>query len=464
MAPRSETYLNKLLESPVEQAKPVETHQRKDSGTGSSISRSKSVRFAGVAPESPARDAFETADKQSKDSTFLEGFTYIREQTNRDDIWTHRRERAEALHLDRVCLARSHHEQLLGKFHLNTPERPAPARPVSCFYSQDPTVQKEQIELAQKERQALEAIRPIQWNIEATKMLNGGGLLTSPTGKVFPELQNGRVLDLGGQASCDWAWEVAMQYPKSHVYTVFTEEQKPSMAMEGPANHHEQVVPNLWTLPYPSNHFDVISARSLYTMLKTTKPLGQKLDEYDLCLKECLRCLKPGGYLEFSLLDADILRAERQVSALSVEFCFSLRTRGYDAYPTKSFLPRLRKAGFGEMKRAWLALPMTQVNNGRKVRRSSFDVEDILPRPSAESLASPSSAQEMGSESGSTADAGFIAGLVGAWAWEKWMLKLQLEMGKDEDRLLEGVASAMEEGAASGAAWRYLSGWARKPF
>jgi len=116
------------------------------------------------------------------------------------------------------------------------------------------------------------------------------------------------------------------------------------------------------------------------------------------------------------------------------------------------------------MKRAWLALPMTQVNNGRKVRRSSFDVEDILPRPSAESLASPSSAQEMGSESGSTADAGFIAGLVGAWAWEKWMLKLQLEMGKDEDRLLEGVASAMEEGAASGAAWRYLSGWARKPF
>ena len=54
-----------------------------------------------------------------------------------------------------------------------------------------------------------------------------------------------------------------------------------------------------------------------------------------------------------------------------------------------------------------------------------------------------------------------MTGMVGSWAWERWMLKLQTEMGLESK--LDGVAAAMEEGARMGAAWRYLSGWARKP-
>jgi hypothetical protein len=64
---------------------------------------------------------------------------------------------------------------------------------------------------------------------------------------------------------------------------------------------------------------------------------------------------------------------------------------------------------------------------------------------------------------GTTADASHISGLVGSWAWERWMLKLHKEMGREADRFLEGVPSALEEGSRTGASWRYLSGWARKP-
>jgi hypothetical protein len=148
-----------------------------------------------------------------------------------------------------------------------------------------------------------------------------------------------------------------------------------------------------------------------------------------------MRVLRPGGYLEFALLDADIVSSGRlgQLSqAMNVEFGYNLKQHGYDSTPTKAFLARVRKAGFGQIRRAWLVLPMSQHSgNGAPV--------------------------------GTTADASYIAGIVGAWAWERWLLKLQKEMGKDENRLLEGVASVMEEGAKTGAGWRYLSGWARKP-
>jgi len=64
---------------------------------------------------------------------------------------------------------------------------------------------------------------------------------------------------------------------------------------------------------------------------------------------------------------------------------------------------------------------------------------------------------------GTTVDASLISGMVGSWAWERWMLRLHREMGRDEERLLDGVQATLEEGAITGASWRYLSGWARKP-
>lgn len=115
--------------------------------------------------------------------------------------------------------------------------------------------------------------------------------------------------------------------------------------------------------------------------------------------------------------------------AMNTEVAHRLTALNYDAAPTKTWLARVRKAGFGQIRRAWLVLPMSQHN-----------------------VANPTT----------TTDASHISGMVGAWAWERWLLKLEREM-EGEKKLLEGVAGVMEEGARSGAGWRYLSGWARKP-
>jgi hypothetical protein len=386
----------------------------------------KSVRFAS---ESTPVESVEEEASAPKDSVFVHSFEHLNATRKASDAFVNRKTRTEALRLDRKCLFTSHLNRLEGKYEVQSQDRVGSSRPVSDFFTGEVSDESDAIAIATRERRALEQVKPIAWNLEATKMLNGGTLLTSPTGKLFPKVDNGRVLDLGGQASCDWAWEVAIEHPNSTVHTVFTDEQSVNSSIESPSNHKQMRVPNLWTLPYPNDHFHLISARNLFTLLKTDKPTGRGSDEYDLCLRECMRVLKPGGYLEFALVDADIIGAGRQASALSVEFCFNLKTRGYDSTPTKQWLPRLRRAGFSQVRRAWLTLPLTQ----------SADRE------------------------GSTADASHISGLVGSWAWERWMLKLHKEMGKDADHLLEGVPAAMEEGARTGASWRYLSGWARKP-
>jgi SAM-dependent methyltransferase len=442
-----------FIEEELTEEKPQSPRERANSDPASIISASddgsngqtshKSVRFAdNIQIQSPSSQ--ESSPESPKDSTFVRGFKHLSMNTQKTDAFVHRRTRNEALRLDRRCLFSSHVNQLEGKYDIVSPDRVAPMRPISHFgigEQEEDSAEKEIIANAQKERRALEQIKPVSWNLEATKMLNGGTLLMSPTGKSFPKIRKGRVLDLGGQATCDWAWQVALEHPTATVHTVFTGQQQVDTSIEGPENHKQTSVPNLWTLPFPNNHFHLISARNLYAHLKTFKPKGLRADEYDLTLKECMRVLKPGGYLEFALLDADILASGPMASALSVEFCFNLKTRGYDPSPTKGWLPRLRKAGFGQVRRAWLILPMAQQTDAEKEAR----------------------AEMFANETGTTADASLISGMVGSWAWERWMLRLHREMGRDEERLLEGVQAALEEGAKTGASWRYLSGWARKP-
>ena len=141
----------------------------------------------------------------------------------------------------------------------------------------------------------------------------------------------------------------------------------------------------------------------------------------------------------------------RSSSAKSVEFGFSLKTRGYDPAPTRAFIPRLYAAGFVGVKRAWMLLPMGPARPDPSVRvaRDTWGVEKQL---TLEAMVS-----------GSTKDVAPITGVVGGWAWERWMLKLQMEIGVAEENLLEGVGAIVEEGRQMGSGWRGLNGWCRKP-
>ncbi|KAK2882717.1 hypothetical protein FQN49_000079 [Arthroderma sp. PD_2] len=431
----------------------------------------KTVRFLDTIPE-------EATESQSGPSTplpplpvarnsiFYRGFQHFmrtRGKHGNMDTFLHSNFRYEALQVSRLTMRDKHVDKIAGKYELSNPVRP----PYKGPFSQAPRnsvlpqiiADKQMYNDVEKEQDALLQVKNSLWVIDALKFINGGHLIPSPAAKRLAKAtlplgspqcsgkRRIRVLDLGGQASCEWSWFVARENPNVKVYTVVTKKQSVDMAIQGPPNHQCVLAPHLWKLPFPDNHFDLISARTLHMLLQSTRSVsinGEKVDEFELCLQECFRCLKPKGYLEFFLMDSDIVRAGPYNSATSVEFGFNLKTRGYDPNPTKTFLWKLKKTNFSAIKRAWLFMPMGAA-------------------PSDDSQVPGSKNSGNTGEMGSTADVANITGLLAGWMWEQWVLKLQMEMGRDEKRLLEEMSGVFEEGRKTGAGWRCLSGWAMKP-
>lgn len=460
--------VNDVRIDPLEESKRASRHLRNDSLDSP---MKKAVRF--LEEETAERDK-QSNDTHQGDSTYYHAFQHISNKAKSQDPFRHRQVRAEAVQASRNCLPKEHLERLQGNYNITKADRPAPPRPVSLFPGKDSdeneqTTEQKVISRVERERQALEQLNTSMWVVEASRFLSGGKLLNSPAIRAIshtPESSsaskvplstphnqpNMRILDLGGLPNCDWAWHCAREYPTSKVYTATTYPLSINPSIRGPSNHRSTCVPSLYTLPYPDHHFSAISARSLFAHLKTSQPPGLHTDEYDLCLRECLRTLKPGGYLEFFLLDSEIVNAGPRGTAVSVEFGFNLKTRGYDAIPTKNFLGRLRRAGFDDIKRAWTFLPI-----GSPAITTIAPPETPPPRP----ISQIDGIEAVQGPVGSTAGVANIAGLVGSWAWEQWMVKLQVEMGKEG--LPSGVGSVIEEGKRTGGGWRCLSGWARKP-
>jgi SAM-dependent methyltransferase len=462
----------------LEGAVPHTPDRSSPSSNTSSPQSKKSVRF--VEANNASDEKVKKRISPIHDGTFWAGFKHTKRSQRARDVFQHRQMRAEAEHVRRNSAGKQHAEQLMGKFELTDAIRPTPARPISSFLP--PTIdddeEKEIFARAERERQALQQLQPSAWHTAATKELHGGSLLTSPIVASFKHRSDVRILDLAGQAHCSWAWDVAVTHPQAQVYTTVSSDAEAhvlSSALEGPMNHSVVAAPRTWVLPFPPNHFDVVSARNLYANLRTLVPNGELIDEWDLTLQECLRVLKPGGYLEFDLLDAELAHPDAATQALGVEFAFKLRTRGYDPASGKTFLPRLKRAGFHDIKRAWMLLPVADVSpTWTDSGKSSASSTSTVTATAAHGDYFVESERSIGDNgavvtyeppvTGSTKDVRAITGLVGARQWEQWILKLAGEMGREEEECLESVGRALESAgrAGEGAGWRCLVGWARK--
>lgn len=426
----------------------------------------KSVRFADSPIEGPhpSREAVPKRISPIHDGTFWQGWQHQKRSQRARDVFQHSQARAEAEHVRRSSCSKQHLDQLQGRFEIKSTDRPAPPRPVSTLlpHQIEEDEKKEIIARAERERQALEQMAASSWHVSAQKEIHGGKLITSPIVETFKGRRDVEILDLAGQVHCSWAWNVAIEHPDAEIHSTVSTDAEAHVAeshLEGPLNHHVVAAPKPWELPFDDEVFDVISARSLYAHLKTTWPKGHAADEWDLTLRECLRCLKPGGYLEFNLMDAELLHPDAVCQALGVEFAFNLKTRGYDPCSGKSFLPRLKRAGFQSIKRAWMVLPVADVQQrwvdaGKTIGGEHTAERVIGIDGSVDYYEAP--------VTGSTKDVRAMTGLVGARMWEQWILKLNGEMGRNEERCLEGVAKALEEGGRGSAGWRCLVGWARK--
>ena len=396
-----------------------------------------------------------------QESAYYRAFQNFLARSRYRDTFVHRIPRFEALQAQRVSFPAAHRAQLLGKYQLSVVPMSAKRRMSANVARGDEIAPEDPEKLKRdKEHEAILQMSPATWNVQAIKLMNGGRLIAAPVAKRLARLSsmgpklNGtprdraRILDLGGQATCDWAWHCASEYPNTKVYTITTKalRQLSNSNIRGPKNHRQVAVDRLVKLPFKDSQFDLVSARDVYMILREKAENGE--NEWDTCLKECMRVLKPGGYLEFSIMDSDIVNAGPLGLAKSVEFGFSLKTLGYDPAPTKLWLSRLKNAGFMGIKRAWVFLPMGAKVENKVAARDSMGVEVKLE---LEAMVT-----------GNTESAASVCGVVGGWAWEKWLLRCRVQTVGDEGTL-EGVQDIIEEGRACGAGWRTISGWGRKP-
>lgn len=396
-----------------------------------------------------------------QESAYYRAFQLMITRSRYRDTFVHRIPRFEALQSLRVTFPAAHRAHLLGKYQLSVVPMSAKRRmSANVARGDEIAVEDPQKLKREKEYEALMQMAPANWVVMAAKLLNGGRLISAPVAKRLARLSSmgpkldgtprdrARILDLGGQATCDWAWHCALEYPNTKVYTVTTKalRQLSNSNIRGPNNHRQVAIAHLTKLPFADNQFDLISTREIYTILRENGEQGQ--DEWQTCLKECIRILKPGGYLEFSILDSDIVNAGPLGLSKSVEFGFNLRTLGYDPTPSKAWLRRLRDAGFVEIKRAWLFLPMGAKMENKVQSRDSMGVEVKLE---LEAMVT-----------GSAENAANISGVVGGWAWEKWLLRYKIQSEGSEGKL-DGIQDIVEEGRTCGAGWRMVNGWARKP-
>lgn len=464
------------------------------------LTRKKTVRFStkltvGSSTEVNVPCSLPSNRFSRQESAYYRAFQDMTVKAAPTDVYVHRTARFEALQAQRVSLREQHRAQLLGKYQLSVVPQSAKKRMSANVARGDDEVFDDPDKMRKdKEAEALKQMAVANWHVAAVKMLNGGRLVCAPVHKrlarlsLAPGAASGknrvRILDLGGHSTCDWAWHAALQYPNAKVYTVTTKaiRQLSNSNVRGPPNHRQVAVASFGRLPFEDDQFDLVSARELHSILKASNLAGTDSieDEWDACLREVMRVLKPGGYVDFSVMDSDIVNAGPLGLAKSVEFGFTLKTLGYDPTPTKTFVPRLDRAGFEGVQRSWVVLPL-----GPKPAVRPGPVR--YPPPGGQSPPGKTlrlDAMVLESLPGITDGAAAIAGMVGSWNWERWLLRCEMEKAagemhsgfkladtvstdggvlKEAGQSLDGVAAVVEEGRGCGAGMRLLKGYARKP-
>jgi SAM-dependent methyltransferase len=462
--------------------------------------KKKSVRFSEIPrPRSRLGHSFDNKDSSNnspcrlpsklfrKESAYYRAFINYMIRQSPADVFVHRQPRFEALQAQRASLQEAHRCQLLGKYQLSVIPQSLKKRLSANVARGDAELVDDPERLRRdKEAEAADQMAMALWHVAAMKLLAGGRLIRAPVAQRLSRLSRmapgpdgvprdrARILDLGGQATCDWAWHCAYQYPNTKIYTVTTTaiRQLSNSNIRGPPNHRQVAVEKLTQLPFKDDQFDLISARELHAILKLSAGNGE--DEWDACLQECMRVLKPGGYIEFSILDSDMINPGPLGLAKSVEFGFTLKTLGYDPTPTKSWLSRLSRAGFEDIRRAWVCLPMGEKPASRNRAPAAVRTSTT---PTKTNAAIPEAAV-----TGGTGAVAAVCGIAAGWSWERWLLRCETEKVASERRLgiaeaattgeavkeaagncLVDVHSVVEEGRACGAAWRMVTGWARKP-
>ncbi|KAB8077213.1 hypothetical protein BDV29DRAFT_64394 [Aspergillus leporis] len=233
-------------------------------------------------------------------------------------------------------------------------------------------------DIAERDREGPTAQTNIRsGSLMTSRWLSFGRVLFSPAHNHIKNGDEERILVVDGLGNDDWSFYCALTYPKAEVYSLNdgpapTASRHPD-AWQPPSNHHTILHASLEDrFPFPKRYFTV-------TVLRFPAACPEYVQ--DNIISECKRVLRPGGYMEMSVLDLDMvnmgIRTRKAVR--------SLKEKTYLSDPSISLKPcsdsiqrLLGRNGFDNLRRCMVRIPVA----GMIVRSSASSSSTSSSNPS----------------------------------------------------------------------------------
>ncbi|KAH0558809.1 hypothetical protein GP486_004549 [Trichoglossum hirsutum] len=202
--------------------------------------------------------------------------------------------------------------------------------------------------------------------MKTSKWLSFGRVLFSPAHmevmQVATPPAGNRVLVLDGLGNDDWSYFCALTYPHATIYNLSpspssnaasTAMRRGSSTFQATENHRQIYHPDLDNpFPFPKGFFNAVVFRF---------PAVNSEAAYRFAISESKRVLRPGGYLEISVLDLDMMnmgnRTRRAVRTLKVKLHVEDDTLSLKAM-SDSIQRMLGRRGYENLNRCMVGVPV----------------------------------------------------------------------------------------------------------
>ena len=211
-----------------------------------------------------------------------------------------------------------------------------------------------------------------------SRWLSFGRVLFSPAHMEIQSNRQDRVLVLDGLGNDDWSFYCALTYPDATVYnlssfrrTSTSSERKREIDGYGSPSNHRQIYHTGMKHPFPF-------PKGFFTAAVFRFPVASSEDAYFNAISECKRVLRPGGFLEMSILDLDMVnmgnRARRAVRTLKVRM--QITEPEVSLKPVSDNIQKmLGRRGFENLSRCTVSVPVS--GSLSDSRAGSFDEKDM---------------------------------------------------------------------------------------
>jgi len=321
-------------------------------------------------------------------------------------------------------------------------------------------------------------------SLMTSKWLSFGRVLFSPVHFRLKDPSEDRVLVIDGLGK-DWSYYCALTYPKATVYNMSTERSLGISDDDSPEsgstlNNHRHINHSSLKMAFP---FPMHFFASVVLRFPTALPSPQ----HQFVLSEAKRVLRPGGYLEFSVLDMDLVnmgdRARRAVRGLKMRMQEANENTSLRNI-SDEIMAGIGRKGFVECNRCVVGVPVagklpqlddakstntTTTTTKSKSSTASSSSQSAVPLSNSKAPGEDLSFSELLRLSSDSTDTGItdMVARVGRWwysrCYESIALPKASELGTHAAGSIWCDDRLIQECEKRGTSFKLLIGYAQKP-